>query len=303
MRESKNSKMADEYCEKLKSYLFLEGVYKQRKFLISINESDFFKLIYTDYRLLEALIVHIGGQKITMGEIAYNIKLAQLHFAVIKYNELRLLYANNKELYRTSYLIKYVIDNKFYPIFNFLDTVSKKYGLFISDLCASYIKIDLSHILRDFSSPHICWPYPTKETMFRYMDASDFSSLKPLKQERLLNALDTILGFAEEERIAKTNFAELLKGSPYNLEFKSSFHTRIIGIWLWDNVNDPTNENKIGFKEAISILEKEIKPKSQDIEVFIRYWRDELNHTSKCIEEGKFIPYGNKDHPESISLT
>lgn len=297
MRESKNSQKTAEYIEKLLNYLFLNGMYKQRKFYVSaFSNLKAYQSINYCYNIIYANIKNLtllfDSPEFNPYKLFNYIRLAQLHFTIRYDNNLFSMYKNYKELEKYPELKDFAYDLEFFPLFKQCEAVSKKFGLFICDLFDNPIMSKLTKKTFIINEADILPPFPQKESMFNLIDCSNFNDLPREKQEKIMNTLDYKIGIGKENRVTKSNFGKLLKASSFNKKFKSSLQSRIYGIWLWDATENPRTKNRMDFQEAIKILYKyEFNGTKQDIDIFSRYYRLVLGNTKQCINVGELMPY------------
>lgn len=332
--------MINDLFLKLKQFLFLDGNYKQRHFIINnmtknmqdtykhyqneISSLELYNLYSEDIDFLpfiskghfknEIMIFQIyialsynlfiadketdedtGEQKLYFDELFKNL-LNQYGYEKTYFDKFLNLQANEE----SSETIKFLAsDGK--RIKNFIEftLLSIKYGLFINDLFSVPPDLSIEEIrdwinIEDVNDTDIFFPFPRFNLTNKMFDLNRFEN-HPIPKNRFSEAINKIYNDKKLERLFFSSIRSALRGSRVFSQIHSSFVTRKLGLFLWDQCKHPHKTNKCKFTEICEKLYHQKVYASSSQEDFNRIMRMYLNFTDKCIKDGKFLPYKHKD--------
>lgn len=303
-RKSKGLETADKrketherHIEKLNERIYLDGLYKHRKFIVACHErpNSFasVKLAYDTILSFFSKEIKKDDPESTIDYVLNSCCMySQLSFAATQDKKFETIIYNYDPSIMEAFSKLLAQHHEMDDSFRICDNISREYGLFIYDLYSKPKYLQLSDLTDKINEADIFYPFPVKENMYNYMDCSDYNEQSEVKQKHIMGALDLARGVHTDSRIYESNLDDILKRSNYNREFKSSLVSRKTGIWLWDNIVSPLNKENIDFVTAINILFGEIRCDiKEDVDSFRRICHQILENTKQCILHGYFIPY------------
>ena len=262
--------------------LEIKSMYKD--LICKVSESLFFRYCVTlvDTANLESLLIGIN-------EVVQTINGLQWHLAVYE-NRLAQRGISPAYLYNREYCQFLLKDKEIYDIVEKLTCTSLRYGLLITDLCSDFCLIDIKKDV-DVDDPSL---FPL---FFYYLDFDQVRNPHilqengSLQRSRLLKYYNNKISGKVIDRLgaaaAKKALANLIPGS---------FHSRSIlsrraGLWLWDNCENPANQQKMTKSEAIqTLLSATSHFKDLDESSLIREFNRVYDITKKSIKAGEILP-------------
>lgn len=182
--------------------------------------------------------------------------------------------------------------------FKKFNSLSLKYKIYIYDLI-SPINYDYSNCLKEWlyrkDEPeyNIYAPFPTLEFGSGIVDTEELKKSN-LIQKRLLDLLSLIANGNEIKRNHGPTLSNILKQSQLLSHIYQSFETRRIGLYLWDMCNNPLNQDLIDYNDLINYLYNIKIRASSSKENFRRLMLSYLEQTNECIKQRKFLPFTNE---------
>lgn len=324
---------------KLKQFLYLDGNYKKRSFILDnfasglcyrmweefytasdeicalTNITNMYRI--TNYKNIDKFIDDKTFTRLLqlygMGYFgAYNYRTADI-WELNKY--LHQLLEN--EIMRLkiplSYIAYYFERGMFREkrqTFRKFNSLSLKYKLYIYDLI-SPINYDYSNCLKEWIAKkdepedNIYAPFPTQDFGSGMVNIEELKKSN-LNQKRLLGLLSLISNGDEIKRNHGPALRNMLTHSHLLSQLHQSYETRRIGLYLWDMCKNPLNPEQIDYDDLINYLYNINIRYSSSKEEFRRMMRIYIDKSTECIKQGKFLPYTNessaREDVESPSL-
>jgi hypothetical protein len=312
--KSNTSKQFDKYNEKYTTYCFYEGQYKKRAF-IKDHYSDLGKfqekydMLYN--HVLDASSYYLvcsffrGGlfDSSFVDECDYFVPGINEYKIIISRIEQLQLYYLYKNDDKFEYICKNMIDSVEFCKFFFekydgskietVNSISSKYGLFITDLMSSIDEINIEDIEYIHKKYKPYKPYPDDTMMGSYLKNTYLNIESKIQSKRFYDAISKLASGDNEQMsdIEKYNLNKYMKVSTSIKEFRCSEKARNLGLFMWDNYYSPMNKKK-KLVQIFSELELKYGEITQVIEggSYVRAMNRILKNTVDCINAHHVIP-------------
>lgn len=299
MRESKFSNKYKARCEKLRQFLFFEGNYKKRCFLKD-NFEQYKEYLICYNKLFEYIRINLYRYILIDPDDDFDPLFSEKSQIIEAIEQLQIFYLCIKNCELRSYLslverfdfCRCLMELDFFkeniPKFN---TISEKYGLFISDIMSEYdpenaIQFDISN-----KNLEIYKPYPDISIMNRYIENEKYSLMGDIQKKRFYNLLKKICTDDKLKRVEKSLFCRSVANSIANNDYNKSNKSRIIGLWIWDKCFNPFKFENVSLNQAIRELENGNFANTYKKEDFGRCMKRIIKNTRESIEKCTVVPF------------